>query len=145
MPHEQSIEHACSGEVQSLQKLMLAKQTWAVVGAHTDPDKFGFKIVHRLKKLGYQVFPINPFFSEVDGLLCYPSLADLPTVPEVIDLVVNPQRGQAVLKDAATLGVRLIWSQPGTYDDALQVLANQLDLCILQDCVLAATSDRAIL
>lgn len=140
-PHE-SIEHPCRNEAEPLKPLMLSKKSWAVVGAHPDPDKYGFKIVHRLKSLDYLVFPVNPTATEVDGLPCYPSLEVLPQVPEVVDLVVNPRRGLDVLKAAAALGVRLIWSQPGTHDDALQALADELDLCVLQDCVLAATRDK---
>ena len=142
MTHHESIEHPCNQEMEPLKPLMLSKKRWAVVGAHPDPDKYGFKIVHRLKTLGYQVFPINPTVTEVDGLPCYASLEDLPIVPEVVDLVVNPRRGLDVLKTAADLGIRLIWSQPGTHNDALQARAFELDLCVLQDCVLAATADQ---
>ncbi len=46
------------------------------------------------------------------------------------------------MRAAAELGIRLIWAQPGTHDDALLALARSLDLCVLEDCVLAATEDR---
>jgi predicted CoA-binding protein len=46
------------------------------------------------------------------------------------------------VRAAAELGIRLIWAQPGTHDDALLALARSLDLCVLEDCVLAATEDR---
>ncbi len=138
----QSVEHACSDVQEPLKPLMLFRKTWAVVGARAQPDKYGFKIVRRLKSLGYTVYPVNPKIAQVDGLTCYPSLESLPQVPDVVDLVISPKSGMDTLKAAAGLGIRLIWAQPGTHDEAFLTLARSLDLCVLEDCVLNATEDR---
>lgn len=144
MSSEPSVEHSCSDVSEPLMPLMLSKKVWAVVGARSEPDKYGFKIVRRLKDLGYVVYPVNPTIQQVDGLTCYPTLESLPQMPDVVDLVVNPKRGLETLRAAAGLGIRLIWAQPGTQDDALLALAKSLDLCVLEDCVLAATADRIL-
>ena len=144
MSSEPSVEHPCLNVSEPLKPLMLSKKVWAVVGARSETDKYGFKIVRRLKDLGYEVYPVNPTITKVDGLMCYPTLESLPKVPDVVDLVVNPKRGLETVRAAAGLGIRFIWAQPGTHDDTLLALAKSLDLCVVEDCVLDATADRIL-
>lgn len=115
---------------------MLAKKVWAVVGANDRFDKFGNKIYKKLKERGYTVYPVNPKAETVDGDKCYNDLASLPEAPEVIDMVVAPERGKPVIEEAARLGVRNVWFQPGTYDDELMASIEGLGLNAVQDCVL---------
>lgn len=127
---------------EQLGALMLNKNIWAVIGAHANPERFGFKLLHRLKVLGYTVYPVNPRFTEVDGLTCYPTLKDLPEVPEVLNMVVNPKHGCAVLEEAAELGINLVWCQPGSYDADIQQIADRLEQYVFQGCVLVSTINR---
>jgi acetyltransferase len=59
----------------------------AVVGASTTPGAVGSILVRNLlaTPFGGVVYPINPKRHAVHGVLCYPSLHD---VPEVVDLAV---------------------------------------------------------
>lgn len=86
---------------------------WAVVGASTDPAKWGYRIVRALRESGYRVYAVNLRAREIDGEPCYPSLAALPERPGVVDVVVPPKLGLAVADDAATAGIPRIWFQPG--------------------------------
>lgn len=117
---------------------MLEKKVWAVVGANTDPDKYGNMIFKKLKARGYKVYPINPNYEEVEGDRCYKDLSALPEVPEVIDMVISPKRGKAVIEEAAKLGIKNIWLQPGTYDNELLEMINQKGLTEVKACVLVA-------
>lgn len=119
-----------------LEQDMLAKKVWAVVGANQDPDKFGNRIYHKLKRFNYKVYAVNPRYPEIDGDPCYPDLASLPEKPEVIDMVVSPAIGKATLEEAARLGIRYIWLQPGTWDDAIMAQIASLGLEAVQGCVL---------
>ncbi|MGE5630145.1 MAG: CoA-binding protein [Caulobacteraceae bacterium] len=122
-----------------LQDTMLGKKVWAVVGANDNPEKFGNKIYKRLKTRGYEVYVVNPMYETVEGDPCYKDLSSLPKVPEVIDMVVSPKRGIPFIEEAARLGIKYIWLQPGTYDDELTELIEKLGLTMLKDCVLVAT------
>lgn len=121
-----------------LEEMMMEKKIWAVVGANDDPDKFGYKIYKRLKDKGYRVYPVNPNYSTVDGDTCFENLSSLPEKPEVIDMVVSPKRGTAIIKEAAQLGIKNIWLQPGTYNDELLALIEEKGLTAVQACVLVA-------
>lgn len=117
---------------------MLERKVWAVVGANQDPDKYGNMIYKKLRSRGYTVYPVNPNYETVEGDKCYKDLNSLPETPEVIDMVVSPKRGMPVIEEAAKLGVRNIWLQPGTYNDELLELVKTKGLNAVQACVLVA-------
>lgn len=121
-----------------LEEIMLEKKIWAVVGANQDPEKYGNMIYRRLKGNGYRVYPVNPIYDVIEGDKCYKDLSSLPVVPEVIDMIVSPKRGRAFIDEAAKLGVKYIWLQPGTYDDELLKQIDSLGLQYVQACVLVA-------
>ncbi|WP_114296981.1 CoA-binding protein [Anaerobacterium chartisolvens] len=120
------------------EEIMLGKKVWAVVGATENTDKFGYKIYKRLKLKGYRVYPVSPNYNEIDGDRCYKDLSSLPEMPEVIDMVVSPAKGIAVIDEAASLGIKNIWLQPGTYNNELMAAINEKGLNAVQACVLVA-------
>ncbi|MBN1774960.1 MAG: CoA-binding protein [Clostridiales bacterium] len=122
-----------------LEKEMLSKKTWAVIGVTQDPDKYANMIYRRLRKMGFQVFAVNPKYEEAEGDRCYASLRDLPVIPEVINMVVSPKRGGDYLKEASELGIRYVWFQPGTEDASTDELSAELGLEYVKSCVLVVT------
>jgi uncharacterized protein len=122
-----------------LEELMLQKKVWAVIGANQDADKYGNLIYKKLKKLNYEVYPINPLYNDVDGDPCYPDISSLPKKPDVINMVVSPKRGRTYIEEAEKLGVKYVWLQPGTHDENLLSRIKELGLEEVQACVLVAT------
>jgi predicted CoA-binding protein len=94
------------------------RHVWAVVGASQDRSKFGNRVFRSLRDAGYTVYAVNPKGGELEGTKVYPSLADLPQLPEVIDLVVPPSVTEQVVKEAHRLGLTRIWMQPGAESEA---------------------------
>jgi hypothetical protein len=121
------------------EKEMLSKRVWAVVGANRNPEKYGNMIYRRLKEKNYVVYAVNPSCDTVDGDPCYASLSALPQKPDVINMVVAPKRGEAYLREAAEIGIQNVWFQPGTHDDSIMTLAEELGLRAVQACVLVVT------
>ena len=64
---------------------LLAPRSVAVVGASDREGNLGGAAVRFLKKFGYAgpIWPVNRGRPEVAGLPCYPSLRDLPGVPDL--------------------------------------------------------------
>lgn len=89
------------------------ERVWAVVGASTDPTRWGNRIYRALIESGYRVYPVNPRARSIDGDPCYPSLTSLPERPGVVDVVVPAKLGLRVADDAAAAGIERIWYQPG--------------------------------
>lgn len=119
----------------SIQNALELKK-WAVVGATDNPEKYGYKIFRRLKQMGYEVFPVNPNYETLMGEKCYPNLSSLPEVPEVINMVVSPRHGYKVVEEAATLGIKHIWLQPGTVDSEILRLIQDNNMEAIEACVL---------
>lgn len=123
-----------------IEKEMLMKKTWAVIGVTQNSEKYANMIYRRLIKKGYKTFAVNPKYSEVDNDPCYLSLKDLPEIPDVINMVVSPKRGGSYLREAAELGIRYVWFQPGTYDETIDALVDELGLISVKACVLVVTN-----
>ena len=92
---------------------MLDATTFAVVGASHRPEKYGHIAYQMLKALGKTAYAVNPRAADVHGDRCYPSLADLPVVPDVAVMVVPPAVTEAAVAECARLGVPNVWMQPG--------------------------------
>jgi predicted CoA-binding protein len=76
--------------VQDLIQDFLAQKRFAVVGATDNPQEYGNQIFKSLKKHGYEVYPVNPRLTELEGSKCYASLAEIPVEVDVVDFVVPP-------------------------------------------------------
>lgn len=100
--------------MQDLIKEFISQKKFAVIGATDNPEKYGNRIVKNLKSRGYEVYPVNPKLKELEGLSCYPGLADIPVKVDVVDFVVPPAVTEEILKQCKTLGLHRIWLQPGS-------------------------------
>lgn len=109
---------------------MLAATTFAVVGASTNPDKYGNKAYRALKRHGKTVYPINPRAAEIDGDTCYPSIAaeNLPEKPEVVVSVVPPAITETLVGELAAQGIQNLWMQPGAESPAAIAEAERLGI-----------------
>ncbi len=56
-------------------------QTAAVIGASNDRRKFGNKAVRAFARQGYDVYPVNPKETEIEGRPAFKSIRDLPVRP----------------------------------------------------------------
>jgi len=111
----------------------------AIVGASKDPKKYGNIILKDLLKKGFEVYPVNPKYDEIDDIKCYKSVRELPRDVDVIVFVVPPEKGIEVAKEAIEAGFRRLWFQPGAESDDIRKLLEGLDIeysfrrCIMQE------------
>ena len=66
----------------------------AVIGASNDRQKFGNKAVRAFRHQGYDVIPINPHESAVEGLKAYRSVLDVPGPIDIATFYVPPEIGE---------------------------------------------------
>ena len=81
---------------------LLLPRSLAVVGA----SPRNLAAVETVVASGVRAWGVNPNRDDVAGLRCYPSVADLPEVPECAFLMVNHERVEAAFEEAAAAGVR---------------------------------------
>ena len=109
----------------------------AVVGASNDPSKYGNIIVNTLMRHGYEVLPVNPRRDTVAGLKAYPTLAAVPGSVDLVDVVTSPEVTKEILRDAAAAGIRLVFLQPGSFDDTvLDAAASTPFQVVHQSCIM---------
>ena len=60
---------------------------------------------------------MNPTISEVDGTAVYPSLADLPVVPDLVDVFRRHEFLPSVLQETIDVGAKTLWLQQGLWHE----------------------------
>lgn len=101
----------------------------AIIGASADRSKYGNKSVRAHMKAGFDVYPINPRCDTVEGLKCYPSIADVPLARlNSVSMYVPPTVGITLLPAIAAKGCDELWLNPGSESDALILEAQRLGL-----------------
>ena len=69
------------------QQILRATRTVAMVGASPSPSRASnFVATYLLSSTDYDVYFVNPRASEILGRPVYPSLAELPVVPDLVDV-----------------------------------------------------------
>jgi predicted CoA-binding protein len=109
-------------------------KTVAVIGASSDRTKFGNKAVRAYLQRGYQVFPINPKATEVEGLAALPSVSAVPVRPELVSVYIPPHVLLKVLPEIAAKGCDELWLNPGTESPEVLAEAERLGLNVIQAC-----------
>lgn len=78
----------------------------ALIGASAEKGKVGNVILRNLKNFKGEVYPVNPKYSEIEGLKCYQSISSLP---ENVDLAVVAIPARAVtnaVEECGKKGIR---------------------------------------
>jgi predicted CoA-binding protein len=115
-------------------------KTVAIIGASNEPNKFGNKAVRAFVAKGYTVFPVNPNETEIEGLLVYRNIREVPERPAMVSVYVPPPVLLKLLPEIAAKGCDELWLNPGTESDAVLAEAERLGLNVIQACSIVAIS-----
>jgi predicted CoA-binding protein len=100
----------------------------AVIGASSDPRKFGNRAVRAFRRHGYVVVPINPNVPEVEGLKAYASVLDVAGPIQMATFYVPPEIGMTVMPEVARKAIPEVWLNPGADSAELIRLARSLNI-----------------
>ncbi len=116
----------------------LTAKTYAVAGASSRQHKYGNKVFRALVAAGRETYPLNPAEEEIEGQQAYPSIADLPLVPDALSIITPPEVTRRVVADAIAAGVKHIWMQPGAEDEEASEAAREAGINVIDDgsCIL---------
>ncbi len=125
-------------------ELFLAGDPHAVVGASADRGKYGNKVLRVYQQSGRPVFPVNPVANEIEALTAYPDLRSLPVMPHGISIITPPPVTEKIVEQAAVLGIKHLWMQPGAENARAVELARRHGMnCIAGDaCILVVLRFR---
>ncbi|MEM1246893.1 MAG: CoA-binding protein [Acidobacteriota bacterium] len=112
--------------------LLRRTRTIAMVGASSNPAKASnFVLTYLLSSSAdYTVYPISPRGGEILGQKVYGSLAELPEVPDMVDVFRRPADLPGVAEEAVAVGAESLWIQLGLWSvEAAEIaLEGGLDL-----------------
>jgi len=113
----------------------------AIIGASNDRFKYGNRAVRAYLAQSWTVYPVNPKEDQVEGLTCYPSVADIPAPVDRASLYVPPAVGIQLLDAIRARGAKELWVNPGAGSPALIARAEVLGLVPVEACSIIAASD----
>ena len=105
----------------------------ALVGVSANPIRSSNFVAAYLVRTPYRVYPVNPAYEEVLGVRCYPTLRDLPEVPDVVDIFRRPEAIPEVVEEAIEVGAKTVWFQLGLRNEEAADRARQAGLNVVQD------------
>jgi predicted CoA-binding protein len=79
----------------------------AVIGASGSPRSLSARPLRILQQHGYpgRLYPVNPRHGELRGLRCYPSVTQLPEIPDLALVLVSAAAVPAVVDDCGRAGI----------------------------------------
>lgn len=80
----------------------------AVLGASDNPNRISGRPIRYLQDGGFEgaIYPVNPNRETVQGVKAYPSLAEVPEVPDIALLAVPANATEAAVSDCIAKGIR---------------------------------------
>jgi len=119
----------------------------AEVGISADPSRPSHEVASYLRRVGYEILPVNPGLTNWEGLACHPNLTAVPPPVEVVDIFRRSDQVGPIVDEAIAIGARAIWMQMGVIDEAAAARARAagllvvMDLCMLREHAKLKTKD----
>lgn len=98
---------------EEIKRILKDAKTIAIVGISTDEDKDSYRVAKYLKDNGYKIYPVNPKYTEVLGLKCYPDLKNVPEHIDIVDIFRKVEAIPAIVNEAIEVKAGTVWMQLG--------------------------------
>lgn len=114
-------------------QIIQTAQSVALVGVSANPIRSSNFVAAYLVRTPFRVYPVNPAYDEVLGLKAFPSLHDLPEVPDIVDIFRREDAIPGVVDEAIEVGAKVVWMQLGLRHDEAAQKAIDAGLEVVQD------------
>ena len=114
-------------------RLIASAESVALVGVSGNALRSSNFVASYLLRTHLRIYPVNPMYEEVLGLTCYPRLADLPEVPDIVDVFRRSSELPGVVDEAIAVGAKTVWFQLGLRHDDAARTAIGAGLNVVQD------------
>jgi predicted CoA-binding protein len=101
----------------------LGQKRLAVIGVSRDPKDFTRVLFRELKNRGYDLAPVNPNVTEVDGIPCRSHIQDVTPPVDGALLMISAGVCNQVVRECAQAGIRRIWMYRATGKGAVDPYA----------------------
>jgi predicted CoA-binding protein len=122
-------------DLQAAAEKFLSLDRIAVVGVSRTSTEAANVIYRRLRTAGYQVFPVNPKTTEVEGDTCYPDIGSIPAAVEGAVVVTPAGQAMEVVRQCREAGVRQVWMHrsfgPGSVSEKAVELCREAGISVI--------------
>jgi len=82
----------------------------AVTGVSRNQQGHGGNTVLKgLRERGFDVVPVNPNATEVEGMTCYRTLSEIPGGVDAVVVATRADHAEATVRECELLGIRQVW------------------------------------
>lgn len=121
------------GDDNAMRDVLIQAKVIAVVGHSDKPERTSYRIAQFLREAGYQVYPVNPMVSEIDGQPSYASLKDVPEPVDIVNVFRRSEYLPEIVEDAIAVNAKTVWAQLGVYDQLSAQKALDAGLNVVMD------------
>lgn len=115
-------------------RILQRARTVAIVGASPNPARSSYFVSTYLQQSSdYQLYFVNPNADEILGRKAYPSLAELPVVPDIVDVFRRASDLPSVVDEVAAVGSPVIWVQLGIWNEQAARYGEENGLTVVMD------------
>jgi predicted CoA-binding protein len=119
----------------------LRSKRFAVAGVSRHPGQAANAVYRKLRDAGYEVFPVNPNATEVEGVRCYPDLGSIPRSIDGVLVATHPRISVDLVRQCSERGVGQVWfhrsfGQGSVSDDSIRECKARGIKCIVGGCPL---------
>ena len=116
-------------------QILEATRSIAIVGASSNPARASHFVATYLlsSSTDYEVWFVNPREHAILGRPVYPTLADLPETPDLVDVFRRSTELPAVAAEAVAVGARTFWAQLGLHNDEAVAVARRGGLSVVMN------------
>ncbi|GAA3291845.1 CoA-binding protein [Arthrobacter citreus] len=114
--------------------LLRRAKSIAIVGASDKPSRASYFVAtYLLSSSPYTVYFVNPVAREILGRPVYASLADLPEVPDIVDVFRRHDDLPSVLEESIAVGAKTLWLQLGSWHEEVARSAEAAGMDVVMD------------
>ena len=115
-------------------RILNAAKSVAIVGASPKPQRSSYFVGTYLQQSSdYRLYFVNPMETEILGQPAYASLADLPEVPDIVDVFRKASDIPSVVDEVLESGAKTIWVQLGIWNQDAAEYAESKGLTVVMD------------
>lgn len=114
--------------------ILRTAKTVAIVGASPNPARSSFFVSTYLQQSSdYELYFVNPNADEILGQKVHRSLADLPVVPDIVDVFRRASDIPQVMDEALAIGAKTVWVQLGIWNEQAAYYGEEKGLTVVMD------------
>lgn len=114
--------------------ILRSTQSIAIVGASNKTARASYFVAtYLLSSTSYTVYFVNPVLDEILGQPVYASLADLPEVPDLVEVFRKNDDVPGVLDEAIAVGAKTLWLQLGGWHEEVAAKAEAAGMNVVMD------------